>query len=649
MQQSLERLPTLEIRAISPTVMQLTASKSNLLVEIQRQNISMSIYDDQISFKYAYTEHSSRHRRSTDEFFDNKNNIAMYIVVPILFLCYGGCAGIYCCYKCRLYIRKNYPVTDIKQKFTKVRNFITGKKEKSRRERFLQELDERPRPLSVQSCQQEEIARVMLDCDDVRSVCSTPGLPYFPEDKQHCRLSSFLNFSEHSPISTLTESTFISYAASVEEHPFEIPTVNPEMLNVPISQKENVVFCALSVGTTTFVKSRPVVTGNYLQNSVRSSKGRRVQLSTDLNSDLELNDKSFEDQQNANDDLSPKVYSTPKPGYADNELKENGALEYQQESTHSTSSIPNSQPESTRHLEIPIDLNMVQSNDIPPPYSSIKRLSYKQSGENVREYPRKIMPGGSRNNMGLVQTSYARDITGRDMLAMYSNTHDVQLTNERDPEFCYDNDAFTREMSSNGLPDNNDHREGSIIYNTGYYAQGSGLSNNNSNTTSWNSSTLSRDLNSSTNLTISDQHSEKLGNHSKKKKLSGKLRTNLGHPNQMSQENAINQTGYDISALDSGISGSEAIKYSPSTHSNYDSPVSSYNGSASLSFIYKANQLLHQKERRNVSPSGLKNESTISQLGKSKFELLAEKHIKMAAAKRQLKRPKDSRIVDYWR
>jgi hypothetical protein len=51
------------------------------------QNISMSIYDDQISFKYAYTEHSSRHRRSTDEFFDNKNNIAMYIVVPILFLC----------------------------------------------------------------------------------------------------------------------------------------------------------------------------------------------------------------------------------------------------------------------------------------------------------------------------------------------------------------------------------------------------------------------------------------------------------------------------------------------------------------------------------------------------------------------------------
>jgi hypothetical protein len=75
MQQSLERLPTLEIRAISPTVMQLTASKSNLLVEIQRQNISMSIYDDQISFKYAYTEHSSRHRRSTDEFFDNKNNI----------------------------------------------------------------------------------------------------------------------------------------------------------------------------------------------------------------------------------------------------------------------------------------------------------------------------------------------------------------------------------------------------------------------------------------------------------------------------------------------------------------------------------------------------------------------------------------------
>jgi hypothetical protein len=55
--------------------MQLTASKSNLLVEIQRQNISMSIYDDQISFKYAYTEHSSRHRRSTAEKYNNVGTV----------------------------------------------------------------------------------------------------------------------------------------------------------------------------------------------------------------------------------------------------------------------------------------------------------------------------------------------------------------------------------------------------------------------------------------------------------------------------------------------------------------------------------------------------------------------------------------------
>lgn len=609
--------------------MQLTAAKSNLLIETHRQNISMSIYDDQISFKYPSTEHSSRHRRSTDEFFDNNNNIAMYIVVPILFLLYGGCAGLYCCYKCRLYMRKNDPITDIKQKFTKVRNFITGKKEKSRRERFLQELDERPRPLSVQSCQQPETVRVMYDYDDVRSVCSTPGLPYFSEDS---RVSSFLNFSKHSPISTMTESTFISYAVSVEEHPFEIPTANPEMLNVPISKKENVVFCAPAVGTATFVKSRSVVTGNDLQNSVRSSKGRRVQLSTDLNSDIELiNTRSFEDQQNPNDDMSPKVSSTPKPGYADIKLKGNVALEYQQEPTHNASSIPNTRPESTRHLEIPIDINMDQSTDKPPSYSSINRLSYKRkyssrSGENVREYPRKIMPGGSRNNVGPVQTSHATDtMTGRDILSMYSNTHDVRLTNKREPEFCYDNDAYTRKISSNGLLDNNDHRDGSNNCNTGYYELESGLSNTNGNTTSLSSSSLSRDFNSNTNLTISDQHREKHRNNSKKGKFNDESRANLGHPKEMSHENAIIQTGYDTSAFDSEISCSEATKYSPYTNSNYDSPVSSYGGSARL------------------------NQSTYSQLGKSKFELLAEKHIKMAAAKRQIKRHKDSRIVDHWR
>lgn len=36
-----------------------------------------------------------------EEFYEDKNNFAMYLVLPCIVLVYGGCAAIYCCYKCR--------------------------------------------------------------------------------------------------------------------------------------------------------------------------------------------------------------------------------------------------------------------------------------------------------------------------------------------------------------------------------------------------------------------------------------------------------------------------------------------------------------------------------------------------------------------
>ncbi|GFN96148.1 LOW QUALITY PROTEIN: hypothetical protein PoB_002265400 [Plakobranchus ocellatus] len=39
-------------------------------------------------------------------FYSDKNNMAMYCVLPIMVLIYGGCASIYCIHKCRLYIRR---------------------------------------------------------------------------------------------------------------------------------------------------------------------------------------------------------------------------------------------------------------------------------------------------------------------------------------------------------------------------------------------------------------------------------------------------------------------------------------------------------------------------------------------------------------
>lgn len=36
-----------------------------------------------------------------EEFYDDKNNFAMYLVLPCIVLVYGGCSAIYCCYKCK--------------------------------------------------------------------------------------------------------------------------------------------------------------------------------------------------------------------------------------------------------------------------------------------------------------------------------------------------------------------------------------------------------------------------------------------------------------------------------------------------------------------------------------------------------------------
>ncbi|KAH9488582.1 hypothetical protein Btru_064260, partial [Bulinus truncatus] len=41
-----------------------------------------------------------------EEFYSDKNNMAMYCVLPLLVLIYGGCSSLYCIHKCRLYLRR---------------------------------------------------------------------------------------------------------------------------------------------------------------------------------------------------------------------------------------------------------------------------------------------------------------------------------------------------------------------------------------------------------------------------------------------------------------------------------------------------------------------------------------------------------------
>nr|KAG5685740.1 hypothetical protein BaRGS_019149 [Batillaria attramentaria] len=41
-----------------------------------------------------------------EDFYADNNNMAMYCVLPIMVLVYGGCSAIYCIYKCRRYLRR---------------------------------------------------------------------------------------------------------------------------------------------------------------------------------------------------------------------------------------------------------------------------------------------------------------------------------------------------------------------------------------------------------------------------------------------------------------------------------------------------------------------------------------------------------------
>lgn len=205
-----------------------------------RTNSSVGLYTKEPIFKYPYYERSSRFRRSADDFFDNKNNIAMYIVAPIMFLVFCSCCGLYGCYKCRKYMKENDPVSTVKQKIYHVRDLITGKI-KLRRQLFLEQLNNRSRPSSAKSLQYNDRNSHKDDLDEIRSVMSTPGISYFPENKSFTSSStnsqstvSIHNF-QTSPLSTLTESTIISCAVSIEDHPFGISTF--ESIEMP-SQNE---------------------------------------------------------------------------------------------------------------------------------------------------------------------------------------------------------------------------------------------------------------------------------------------------------------------------------------------------------------------------------------------------------------------------
>lgn len=59
---------------------------------------------------------SSSSSSSEEDLFTDSNNLAMFVVIPVMVIVYGGCACIYCCYKCRRYLKENKPFRDFADK-----------------------------------------------------------------------------------------------------------------------------------------------------------------------------------------------------------------------------------------------------------------------------------------------------------------------------------------------------------------------------------------------------------------------------------------------------------------------------------------------------------------------------------------------------
>ncbi|CAC5378903.1 unnamed protein product [Mytilus coruscus] len=443
-----------------------------------RLNSSVGLYINESVFKYPYYERSSRFRRSAEDFFDDKNNIAMYIVAPILFLVFCSCCGLYGCYKCRRYMKENDPVSSVKQKIYNVRDLITGKN-KLRKQRFLDQLNKRSRPSSAKSIQYYRRNSNKGDLDEIRSVMSTPGISYFPENKSFTSSStnSQSDVSIHdfynSPLSTLTESTIISCAVSVEDHPFGIQTPIPEKHsnsrfldrgtaiveqngdllfsvqtpgkaalvhstvfepNSVYRQKSNVSFTAPGVGKAAFVKSRSYVSDKEIQAQLpyttkhyEESSNQRQMESKLTNIELSV----FKGSTEASSYFPSILISPIKPSVQKNIENVSHSSENMLDSDDC--SCERSEI-STRYIDLnekpePLSINSPKlsnseelvfknngekiNSDDPPSYSSLEQLSYKMRGSSAHYRHEKYRTNNTNSQMDKISSPFSKNVSNQ--------------------------------------------------------------------------------------------------------------------------------------------------------------------------------------------------------------------------------------------
>lgn len=101
---------------------------SDLTLSSTLNNTKYHYFDEVLKLLNTHPKtKQSRHKRETNGggFLDDPNNIAMFIVFPCMVFIYGGCAVLYCCYKCRNYVREHQPIRQLKDRIRNRKNKTT--------------------------------------------------------------------------------------------------------------------------------------------------------------------------------------------------------------------------------------------------------------------------------------------------------------------------------------------------------------------------------------------------------------------------------------------------------------------------------------------------------------------------------------------
>ncbi|XP_070212977.1 uncharacterized protein [Littorina saxatilis] len=107
--------------------------EASKLVDTDGSAVMRHLLNTNETTQAAPAEESKSLWQEIEEFYSDSNNMAMYCVLPLIVLVYGGCSAIYCVYKCRRYLRR--------RKHKRLRNEDDGSEAGDERNDLNQDLD----------------------------------------------------------------------------------------------------------------------------------------------------------------------------------------------------------------------------------------------------------------------------------------------------------------------------------------------------------------------------------------------------------------------------------------------------------------------------------------------------------------------------